>query len=130
MPGFLIRLALNVVGLWLATEIVPGFAIAGLGSFLVAGLVLGIVNAVIRPVLVVLTLPFTVLTLGLFILVINAGMLGLVSWLVKDFQIAGFWAAFFGAIVVGLTGWVGSSFIGPKGRVEVMVIEGGSRHRP
>jgi len=127
MPGFLIRLALNVLGLWLATQVVPGIHIEGVLSFLAAGLLLGIVNAVVRPIVVVLTLPFTVLTLGLFILVVNAAMLGLVSWLVKDFQIAGFWAAFFGAIIVGLTGWIGSSFIGPRGRVEVMMIEGHAR---
>lgn len=127
MPGFLIRLALNVVGLWLATKIVDGIHIEGVGTFLVAGLLLGIVNAIVRPVVVVLTLPFTVLTLGLFILVINAAMLGLVSWLVRDFQIAGFWSAVFGAIVVGITGWLGSSFIGERGRIEVMVVEGERR---
>jgi putative membrane protein len=128
MPGFLIRLALNVLGLWLATQIVPGMRIVGLPTFLAAGLLLGIVNAVVRPIVVVLTLPFTVLTLGLFILVVNAAMLALVSWLLGNFQLAGFWAAFFGAIVVGLTGWIGSSFVDNRGRVEVMVIE--SRPRP
>jgi putative membrane protein len=127
MPGFLIRLALNVVGLWIATEIVPGIHIEGASTFIVAGLLLGIVNAIVRPVVLILTLPFTVLTLGLFILVINAAMLGLVSWLVQDFQITGFWAALFGAIVVGITGWLGSSFIGERGRIEVMVIEGERR---
>lgn len=123
MPGFVIRLLLNVLGLWIATKIVPGMEIHGMGSFLVAGLLLGIVNAIVRPVIVVLTLPFTIVTLGIFILVINAAMLGLVSMLVKDFQLAGFWAAFFGSIIVGLTGWFGSAFISPKGRVDVMVIE-------
>jgi len=123
MPGFVIRLALYVLGLWLATEIVSGMSIEGTGSFLAAGLLLGIVNAVIRPVFVLLTLPFTVVTLGLFILVVNAAMLGLVSFLVKDFQLAGFWAAFFGAIVVSLTSWIGSWFVGPRGQVEVMVVE-------
>ncbi len=127
MPGFVIRLTLNVLGLWLASEVVSGMTIHGAGSFLAAGLLLGIVNAVVRPVILLLTLPFTVLTLGLFILVINAGMLGLVAMLLDDFQLDGFGAAFFGAIIVGLTGWIGSSFIGPKGRVEMMVIESGPR---
>jgi putative membrane protein len=68
-----------------------------------------------------------VLTLGLFILVVNAVMLALVSTLVSDFRIDGFGAAFFGAIIVGLTSWIGSSFIAPSGKVEVMVIEGGRR---
>ena len=122
MPGFVIRLALNIVGLWIATAIVPGMEIRGVVSFVAAGLLLGIVNAVIRPIAVLLTLPFTVLTLGLFILVINAAMLGLVSWFVKGFHLDGFGAAFLGAIVVGLVGWLGSSFIGSRGRVERMVI--------
>lgn len=124
MPGFVIRVALNILGLWLATEIVGGFEIEGTGSFIAAGLVLGIVNAIIRPIVLLLTLPFTVITLGLFILVVNALMLALVSALVSDFQIDGFGAAFIGAIIVGLTGWIGASFIGPRGRVETIVIRG------
>lgn len=127
MPGFVIRLALNILGLWLATEMVSGFSIEGAGSFIAAGLLLGIVNAIIRPIVLLLTLPFTVLTLGLFILVVNAVMLALVSTLVSDFRIDGFGAAFFGAIIVGLTSWIGSSFIAPSGKVEVMVIESGRR---
>ena len=122
MPGFIIRVALNILGLWLATAIVPGMEIEGAGAFLAAGLLLGIVNAIIRPIAVLLTLPFTVITLGLFILFINAAMLGLVSMMVKNFELVGFSAAFFGAIIVGLTGWIGASFIGPRGQVEVMVV--------
>ena len=127
MPGLVIRFALYVLGLWLATEIVPGMEIHGTGSFLAAGLLLGIVNAIIRPLVVLLTLPFTVLTLGIFILIINAAILGLVSMMVKNFELANFSAAFFGAIIVGLTGWIGASFIGPKGGVEVMVMKGNHR---
>lgn len=127
MPGFVIRLALNILGLWLATETVTGFEIEGAGSFVAAGLLLGIVNAIIRPIVLLLTLPFTILTLGLFILVVNAVMLALVSTLVGDFRIDGFGAAFLGAIIVGLTGWIGSSFIGPRGRVEVMVVQSDGR---
>lgn len=127
MPGFVIRLGLNILGLWLATELVSGMEIQGVGSFIAAGLLLGIVNAIIRPIALLLTLPFTVLTLGLFILVINAAMLALVSWAVTDFYLSGFTAAFFGSIVVSLTSWVGSSFIGPQGRVEMMVIQGERR---
>ncbi len=70
--------------------------------------------------LILLTLPITVLTLGLFLLVINAGTLALVAWAFDDFTIAGFWPAMVGAIVVGLTGWLASYFIGPRGRVEVI----------
>lgn len=86
-----------------------------------AALLLGIVNAVVRPVLILLTLPATLVTLGLFLLVINAAMLGLVAWMFDGFTISGFWAAVFGALVVSVTGWVASSFIGPRGKFEVMV---------
>lgn len=127
MTGFVIRLALNILGLWLATEIVTGFEIEGTGSFIVAGLLLGIVNAIIRPIVLLLTLPFTIVTLGLFILVVNALMLALVSSLVSAFRIDGFGAALLGSIIVGLTGWIGSSFIGPRGKVEIMVVRSGER---
>ena len=86
-------------------------------------MLLGIVNAVVRPLLVILTLPITVLTLGLFLLVINAAMLGLVAWMFDNFTIAGFWSALFGAIVVSVTGWLASYFIGPRGRVEIIVVQ-------
>jgi len=71
---------------------------------------------------VILTLPITVLTLGLFLLVINAATLGLVAWMLDNFTIAGFWPALLGAIVVSITGWLASYFIGPRGRVEVIVV--------
>jgi putative membrane protein len=125
MPGFLLRLLVVALGLWLASELVPGIQVHGLGTLLGAALLLGIVNAVVRPVVLLLTLPFTVLTLGLFLLVINAAMLGLVAALFDNFAIAGFWPALFGSIVVSITGWFASWFIGPHGRVEVIVVRGG-----
>jgi putative membrane protein len=125
MLGFLIRLLIGALGLWLASELVPGIEVHGVWTLLGAALLLGIVNAVVRPLLVILTLPITVLTLGLFLLVINAATLGLVAWMLDNFTIAGFWPAFLGAIVVSVTGWLASYFIGPRGRVEVIVV----RHR-
>jgi putative membrane protein len=127
MPGFFIRLVINILGLWLASEIVTGLEVSGRGTFIAAGLLLGVVNALIRPIAILLTLPVTILSLGIFLLFINAGMLQLVAWLLKDFQLAGFGPAFFGALIVSLTGWVSSWFIGSKGKMEVMVIEGGVR---
>jgi putative membrane protein len=79
---------------------------------------LGIVNAVIRPVILVLTLPLTVLTLGLFILVVNGISLYLVAWLVPGFSLSGLGAAILASIVVGLTGWLASTFVGGSGRIE------------
>jgi len=125
MAGFILRLLIGALGLWLATELVPGIAIHGAWTLLGAALLLGIVNAIVRPVLVILTLPITVVTLGLFLLVVNAATLALVAWMLDNFTIAGFWPALFGAMVVSVTGWLASYFIGPRGRVEVIVV----RHR-
>lgn len=126
MLGFLIRILIVATGLWLATELVPGIEIDGGWTLLGAALLLGLVNAIMRPLLILLTLPITVLTLGLFLLVINAGMLALVAWALDDFTIAGFWPAMWGAIIVGLTGWLASWFIGPRGRVEIIYARRGT----
>ncbi len=123
MTGFIIRLLIVALGLWLASELVPGIEVKGVGTLLGAALLLGIVNAVVRPVLIILTLPATIFTLGLFLLVINAAMLGLVAWMFDNFTIAGFWPALFGSIVVSITGWLASYFIGPRGRVEIIVVQ-------
>jgi putative membrane protein len=122
MRGFLVRWAVVALSLWIADALVPGMEIRGAGTLLVAALLLGFVNAVVRPLLVVLTLPVTVVTLGLFLLVVNAAMLGLVAAMLGGFTIAGFWAALFGAIVVSLVGWLVSWNVGPKGRYEALVI--------
>ncbi len=122
MIGFALRLLIVALGLWLASEWVPGIEVKGPWTLLGAALLLGIVNAVVRPLLIILTLPITVLTLGVFLLVINAAMLGLVAWMFDNFTIAGFGSALLGSIVVGLTGWLGSWFIGPRGRIEVIVV--------
>jgi putative membrane protein len=125
MYGFLIRLAIGMLGLWVAQAIVPGMTITGLGTLLLAALLLGLVNAVVRPVLVILTLPITLVTLGLFLLVVNTAMLALVAWMLGGFTITGFWAAFFGSCVVSLVSWVASGWIGPSGKFEVMVVKRG-----
>jgi putative membrane protein len=125
VAGFILRLLVVALGLWLASEWVPGIEIKGAWTLLGAALLLGIVNAVVRPLLIILTLPFTILTLGLFLLVINAAMLGLVAWMFEHFTLSGFWPALFGSIVVSVTGWLASYFIGPRGRIEVIVV----RHR-
>lgn len=122
MPGFLLRLAISAFGLWVAAKIVPGMAFDGAGSLIVAAFLLGFVNAFVRPLVVILTLPITIVTLGLFLLVVNALMLMLVAWLLPGFSLAGFWTAVLGAIVSALAAWFASSLIGPSGRVEVMEV--------
>jgi putative membrane protein len=130
MEGFLIRAIVVAIGLWLASKIVSGIAFNSTQTLIAAALLLGIVNAFVRPVIVILTLPITLLTLGLFLLVINALMIMLVAWFLPGFLVAGFWSAIFAAIVVGLTSWVMSGWIGPRGRIEVMTVrDSGGRGR-
>jgi putative membrane protein len=118
MKGFVFRLLITALGLWAAATIVPGVTIHGIGNVIVAALLLGLVNAVIRPIIVILTLPLTVLTLGLFILVVNGISLALVAWVMPEFTLSGLGAATLGAIVVGLTSWFASTFVGSTGRIE------------
>ena len=118
MKGFVFRLVITGLGLWAAETIVPGVGIDGWGNLVVAALLLGIVNAVIRPIILILTLPLTVLTLGLFILVVNGISVALVAWLMPGFSLSGLGAAILTSIVVGLTSWLGSAFVGGSGRIE------------
>ncbi|HEY6853573.1 MAG TPA: phage holin family protein [Gemmatimonadales bacterium] len=118
MRGFFFRLVITALGLWLAATIVHGVSFAGVGALVAAALVLGIVNAVIRPILLFLTLPITLLTLGCFIFVVNGISLALVAWVVPGFHIAGLGAAMLGALVVSVTSWFASSFVGHSGRIE------------
>ena len=119
--GFLLRVLINTLALYLASLLIPGIELTGLGPALLAGLVLGLVNAVIRPALLFLTLPLTLLTLGLFILILNGLLLQLVAWLVGGFTVQGFWPSIFGAIVVGVVSWLLTAFLSDRGRVEVIV---------
>jgi putative membrane protein len=121
MLGFLMRAALVALGLWLATVWVQGVYIDSPSTLILAGILLGVVNSIVRPIAILLTLPMTIVTLGLFLLVINAGMVALVAWMLPGMHVAGFGSAFWTALLVSLTGMVGSWFIGPKGRFEVIV---------
>lgn len=114
MRNFIIRALIAAIGLWFADSLVGGISFGSGISLLVAAAVLGIVNAFVRPVAVILTLPITIVTLGLFLLVVNGLMLGLVALLVPGFQIAGFWAAFLGALIVSIVSCVASWIFGPK----------------
>ena len=120
MLGFLVRASIVALGLWLATAWVNGVYIDTPGTLLLAGVLLGIVNSIVRPIAIVLTLPMTIVTLGLFLLVINAGMVALVAWMLPGMHIAGFGPAFWTAILVSLVSIVGSWFVGGKGRVEII----------
>jgi putative membrane protein len=105
--NLLLRWLLNAIGLWVATEIIPGVSASSWQALAIAALLLGLVNAIVRPVLVLLTLPVTLLTLGLFLVVINALMLMLVAWLVPGFAISGLlWAGVLAALWMSLFGLI------------------------
>ena len=122
MAGFVLRVVIVMVGLWIASVLVPGIAIRDVWTLLGAALLLGVINAIVRPVIVILTLPVTIVTLGLFLFVINAAMLGLAAAFFDGFHIAGFWAALFGSVIVSITGWIASYFIGPHGKVDIVAV--------
>lgn len=115
--GFLLRVVLNAAAIWTAAALVPGVELRGVAAALGAGLVLGLVNAVVRPVLVVLTLPLTLVTLGLFLLVLNALCLWLTAALVPGLAVGGFASAFLAALVVSAVSWVLTVFLADSGRV-------------
>ena len=119
MVGFLLRAAIAALGLWVASEILDGLVFESPAKLIVAGLMLGVVNAFVRPLAFILTLPLTVLTLGLFLLVLNAGMVSLVAWIVPGFEISGFWTAVGASLIVSLVSWAASSAIGSTGKVEI-----------
>ena len=111
MKNFLLRAAFAAFGLWLAAQVVPGINIEGAGTLAGAALLLGIVNAVVRPILVILTLPITILTLGLFLFVVNAATFGLVAYFLNGFHIDGFVPALLASLLVSFISWLASAFI-------------------
>ncbi len=124
MFGFLLRVSINLLALVVAGSVIKGIRIESLGMGIIAAGILGMVNAVIRPVVLILTLPINLLTLGLFTLVVNAAMLMLVSALVPGFAIESFGAAFFGALVISLVSWGVNIFISSSGKVISISREG------
>ena len=103
---FFLRLLLNGLAIMVAAWFVPGVRLAGVVPAILAGALLGLVNALVRPILLLLTFPFTLLTLGLFIFIVNAICFALTAALVPGFDLSGFFAAFFGALVVTIVSWV------------------------
>jgi putative membrane protein len=118
--GFLLRVLAYAAAIYLAAAIVPGIDVSGWLTALGAGLVLGLINAVVRPVLVILTLPVTLLTLGLFLLVLNGLCLWLTALLVEGFVVEGFWAAVLGALIVSVVSWGLTAFVSDRGRIAVI----------
>jgi len=107
LAKFIVRAIFGALGLWLASKLVPGVRVDDTGTLILAAVLLGIVNAFVRPVVFVLTLPLTVLTLGLFLLVVNAAMIGLVAMLLGGFSVNGLIPGILAAIVTGVASWIG-----------------------
>jgi putative membrane protein len=115
MMGFLLRAVISAIGLWLATQWVAGVHVDSVGTLILAGILLGVVNAIVRPIAFILTLPITILTLGLFLFVLNAAMVWLVAAILPGFHAPWFVPAFLTSLIVWLTGWIGSWLIGHRG---------------
>ena len=112
--GFLIRTLITAVAFYIAANVVTGLWFSSLSTLIIAAIIFGVVNAVIRPVIATLSLPVTVLTLGLFTLVVNALMLGLTALLMPGMRVTSFSAAFFGAIIIWLVSWLANKLVGDK----------------
>ncbi len=110
----LLNWLLSAIGVMLVAYIVPGIEVSGFLTALLVALVLGLVNAIIRPLLVIFTLPITILSLGLWLLVVNAAMLLLVDRLIDGFSVDGFWVAVLGSVVLTLIGWAVNAVFKPK----------------
>lgn len=120
MRGLVVRWVLNALALLFTAAILPGVHVGGVVSAFFAAALLGVFNALIRPVLLLLTLPINILTLGLFTLVINGLMLQLVASVIKGVEIDGFGWAVLGSIVLGVMSWLINMVIGERGRVEII----------
>ncbi|MBI4995746.1 MAG: phage holin family protein [Rhodocyclales bacterium] len=114
MVRLLIVWILNALALLAVAYLMPTIQVASVGTALLAALVLGLVNTLVRPLLIILTLPVTLLTLGLFLLVINGLLFWAVGSFLEGFTVASFWSGFFGAILYSLISWLLSAIIKPK----------------
>jgi putative membrane protein len=118
MTGILVRWFILTIAIIAAPYVIDGIRVSGFFSAFFAAAVLGILNAVLRPVLIILTLPFNILTLGLFTFIINAFLLKMASGVIPGFDVQGFWPAVLGSLVISIVSWVLNSLISDRGRVE------------
>ena len=117
MNGLLVRWLLVTIAIIITSYLVDGIVVDGFWSAFFAAAVLGILNALFRPILLIITLPINIFTFGLFTLVINALLLKMVSGVVSGFHVYGFWSAVFGSLIISLVSWILSSFIDERGKV-------------
>ena len=129
MKGIFIRWLILTVAILSAAYLLDGMEVRGFTSAFFAAAVLGILNAILRPVLIILTLPLNILSLGLFTFVINAFLLKMASGVIPGFEVHGFWPALFGSLIISLVSWLLSSWINDRGRVEVIDLKKRSGNR-
>jgi putative membrane protein len=118
MKGILVRWLVLTAAIIVASYVLDGIQVKGFFGAFFAAAILGVLNAFFRPILIILTLPINILTLGLFTFIINALLLKMASGVIAGFDVRGFWAAVFGSIIISVVSWALNSFISPKGRVE------------
>lgn len=123
MKGLFVRWLMLTVAIMAAAYLLPGIEVEGVFSAFFAAAILGILNALLRPLLLLLTLPLNILSLGLFTFVINALMLMMASGVISGFHIAGFWSAIFGSLVIGVVSWLLTSMINDQGKMEVITLQ-------
>ena len=123
MKGIVFRWLVLTLAILVAAYLIPGIGVRGFFSALLAAAMLGILNAFFRPILIILTLPINILTLGLFTFVINAVLLMMASGVIGGFAVQGFWAALLGSLVISIISWLLSSFINERGRVEYIDLQ-------
>ncbi len=127
--GLLLRWLILTAAILFASYLVEGIKVSGFFSALWAAAILGILNALLRPILFLLTLPVNILTFGLFTFVINAILLQMASGVISGFEITGFWPAFFGSLVISLVSWGLNAFVNDRGRIEVIELRPKGDHR-
>ena len=111
LPRFIIAWAVNLAALWVAHALWDSVTINGAAAYLIGSAVLGIANAIIKPILAILTLPLILVTLGFFYLLINIGMIALTAWIVPDFSVSGFWTYVGVVVIVWIVNWAANAFI-------------------
>jgi putative membrane protein len=111
LARFVVRVIFGALGLWIASKLVAGIYVHDTTALILAALLLGVVNAFVRPVIVILTLPLTIITLGLFLLIVNAAMIGLVSMIIPGFSVHGLIAGVLAAIITGISSWIGGMIL-------------------
>jgi putative membrane protein len=123
MRGLVVRWVLTALALWLTSQLLRGIELQGAGAVFVAALVLGVLNAFLRPLVLLITFPINLVTLGLFTLVINGLMLWLTSGVVKGFEIHGFWSAVLGALLLSVISFLLNLFVSDSGRIQYIYVE-------